>query len=82
LNVNCQIFEDGASYRGRMKYMARDFVKFHYKDAIFPSIDICHNSDQREEIIADNVRKLVTESLFLQGPPDLQVSFHFTAEPH
>jgi hypothetical protein len=57
-----------------MKYMARDLVKFHFRDALFPEIDFCHNSDQREQIISDNVKKLIAESLFLQGPPDAEVS--------
>jgi hypothetical protein len=63
-----------------MKNMVHDIVKFHYKEAIFPDIDFCHNSDQKEDIIADNVKTLIHQSLFLQGPPDAQVSFPFMAE--
>lgn len=48
-----------------MKIMACDIVKFHYKEVIFPDIDFCHNSDQSKEIIANNVKKLIRESLFL-----------------
>ena len=69
-----QIFEDGATYRGRMKSMGREVVKIHYRAALYPVIDYCHNSDQREQIISDNVKKLIEDSLFLQGPPDVNVS--------
>ncbi|KAM6491219.1 hypothetical protein JOM56_013458 [Amanita muscaria] len=64
------IFEDGATFRGHMKIMARDIVKFHYKDALDPEILLCHNSDQREDKIAQNVKELISTSLFLQGPRD------------
>lgn len=70
----CQIFEDGAAYRGRMKSMGRDVVKIHYRAELYPDIDICHNSNQRDGIIADNVKKLTEGSLFLQGPADVNVS--------
>ena len=81
--IGCQIFEDGAAYQERMKNMAHDIVKFHYKEVIFPNIDFCHNSDQSEEIIANNIKNLIHESLFLQGPPDVQVSLPIMAEqPH
>jgi hypothetical protein len=57
-----------------MKSMARDVVKFHYKDMFTSDIDGCHNSDQRDEAISENVKRLVEGSLFLQGPLDAQVS--------
>lgn len=71
----CQIFEDGASYRGRMKGIARDIVTLHYKNELFPVIEHCHNSNQRDEVVAENVKNLLDESLFLQGPRDNNVSF-------
>lgn len=69
-----QIFEDGAAYRGRMKGMARNVVNLYYKDELDPAIEHNHNSDQRDNIIADNVKKLIDNSLFLQGPLDTNVS--------
>jgi hypothetical protein len=57
-----------------MKAMARHVVSFHYKDELNPNVEHCHNSDQRDEVIAGNVRQLVDESLFLQGPLDANVS--------
>jgi hypothetical protein len=60
-----------------MKNMARDLIKVHYKEAIFPVIEFDHNSDQETAIIAENVKKLLNESLFLQGPLDTQVSILF-----
>jgi hypothetical protein len=57
-----------------MKTMARDIVKFHYRDELSPNIDFCHNSDDRDGIVAQNVKKLLDESLFIQGPPDCNVS--------
>ena len=69
-----QIFEDGAVYRGHLKAMGREVIKLHYQADLDPDIDISHNSSQREDVIADNLRKLIDESLFLQGPLDPNVS--------
>jgi hypothetical protein len=55
--------------------MARELVKFHYKDAFDSGIDTDHNSDQRDEAISEKIKKLIGESLFLQGPLDAEVSF-------
>jgi hypothetical protein len=56
--------------------MGRDIVKFHYKE-LSPEIENCHNSSQREQIIAENVKTLVEDSIFLQGPLDANVYFFF-----
>ena len=69
-----QIFEDGAAYRGCLKAMGCEVVKLHYRADLDPDIDISHSSSQREDAIADNLRKLINESLFLQGPLDPNVS--------
>jgi hypothetical protein len=69
-----QIFEDGAAYRGRMKTMCRDVIKFHYRAELDPEIEYGHNSNEREQVIANNVKNLIDDSLFLQGPPDFHVS--------
>lgn len=58
-----------------MKSMGREVVKFHYQAELNPEIEHNHNSDQRYEVIADNVKKLINESLFFQGPLDNHVSF-------
>ena len=62
--------------------MARDIVKFHYKEALDPYIEFGHNSDQRNQIIADNVKRLVGGSMFIQGPLDADVSSLFMNELH
>ena len=72
-----QIFEDGATYWGWMKTLARQVVSFHFKNEFYPMIEEDHNSDQRDNIIAGNVKKLIDESLFLQGPPDINVGISF-----
>lgn len=69
-----QIFEDGASYRGHMKTLAHEVFKFHYKSALTSDIDDGHNSDQRDQIISDKIKRLTNESLFIQGPLDAQVN--------
>lgn len=58
-----------------MKAMGRDVIKLHYRAELDPEIEYSHNSNQRRDIIADNVKKLIDESLFLQGPPDIHVNF-------
>ena len=65
-----------------MKALCREVIKLHYRDELNPEIQHCHNSSQREEAIADNVKKLVDESLFLQGPLDTNViSFVMNDQP-
>jgi hypothetical protein len=59
-----------------MKTMGRDLIKFHYK-GLSPEIETCHNSSQREQMIAENVKTLIEDSLFLQGPRDANVYFFF-----
>jgi hypothetical protein len=61
-----------------LKTLAREVVKFHYKDTFDSKIDYCHNSNQQDEAISENVKRLIDESLFLQGPRDDEViSFSF-----
>ena len=60
-----------------MKTMGHDVIKFHYKEELSPEIEYCHNSSQREQIIAENVKPLIEDSLFLQGPLDANVYFFF-----
>jgi hypothetical protein len=65
-----------------MKSMAHDIVKFHYKDALELYIDFCHNSDQCDQVLADNVKCLVGGSMFIQDPLDANVSSLFMKELH
>jgi hypothetical protein len=50
-----------------MKTIARDVVNIHYKDQLYPTLDFDHNSSQLEELVADNVNKLIRESTFHVG---------------
>jgi hypothetical protein len=65
-----------------MKIMARDIVKFHYKEALDPYIKFGHNSEEHDQIIANNVKCLVGGSMFIQGPLDANVSSLFMNELH
>ena len=54
--------------------MAYELVKFHFRDVLFPEINFCHNSDQREQMIANNVQNVDNPSeilnlgkIFIQG---------------
>ena len=60
-----------------MKTLARQIVSFHFKDEFHPMIEEDHNLDQRDNIVARNVKKLIEDSLFLQGPPDINVGISF-----
>jgi endonuclease IV len=62
--------------------MAHDIVKFYNKDALEPCINFCHNSDQHDQVIANNVKSLINELTFIQGPPDANVSSLSMNEPH
>jgi hypothetical protein len=77
--VDCQIFEDGACNRGRLKVMGRDVVKEFFSDQIEPSMPFGHNSAQQVEAVAEAVREVIDGSLFLKGPDlDANVSFYIS----
>ena len=57
-----------------MKIIACDIVKFYYKEALDPYIKFGHNSDQHDQIIANNIKHLVGGSMFIQGPLDANIS--------
>ncbi|KAH9015571.1 hypothetical protein EDB85DRAFT_1898647 [Lactarius pseudohatsudake] len=67
-SMTAVIFDDGASYRGRMKTMARDIVKSHFKAELEPSLAFDHNSSEEAQAISDAVRNCLQNSLFLVGP--------------
>jgi hypothetical protein len=73
--VVSQVFEDGASYRGRLKLLGRTIVKLYYGDLLQADITEGHNSDQAMMIIRDNVTATLQDSSFLLGEPDGNVSF-------
>ena len=66
-STHLQVFEEGTTSRGRMKTTARDVVRLFYKDDLYPDLDFCHNSAQLEELVADNVKKLLKDSRFHIG---------------
>jgi hypothetical protein len=70
-----QIFEDGAAYRGRLKTMGRDIIKIHFQAELNPDIEHCHNSNQRDEAIAGNVKKLIDKIPFPPGATRSQCKF-------
>ena len=71
-----QVFEDGSTYRGRLKLLSRTVVKACYEDILRPDIMEGHNSDQAAIIVRDNVTKILEDSSFLLATePDENVSF-------
>ena len=59
-----------------MKNVGRDVVQIFYKDDLYPQLDFNHNSDQLNQVVADNVKKLLKGSRFHVGlKPDEQVKF-------
>lgn len=78
-----QVFEDGSTYRGRLKLLSRTVVKACYEDVLQPNIMDGHNSDQAATIVRDNVTKILDDSTFLlAAEPDENVSFenHYSAK--
>ena len=71
-----QVFEDGSTYRGRLKALTRTIVKTCYADIIQPNIMEGHNSDQAAMVVRDNVSKTLKDSSFLRAAQlDDNVSF-------
>jgi hypothetical protein len=60
-----QVFEDGATYRGRLKALGRHVIKTFYSDMISPTCESNLNSDQYTRLIGENVTGLLEESTFL-----------------
>ena len=70
-----QVFEDGATHRGRLKTLGRTIVKAFYEDILQPNIMDGHNSDQAMMVVRDNVTKTLDDSSFLlAAEPDENVS--------
>jgi hypothetical protein len=69
-----QIFEDGATYRGRMKKIASDFVPIYYAEHVRPTInDHGQNQLEYEEMISMGASTLLRGGFFLQGGKDENV---------
>jgi hypothetical protein len=77
-----QVFEDGSTYRGRLKLLGRTIVKAYYGDTLQPNIMEGHNSDQAMIIVRDNVTTILEDSSFLLATePDENVSFETPSCP-
>ena len=50
-----------------MKTVGHDVVQIFYKDDIYPQLDFNHNSNQLDELVADNIKKLLQDSHFHVG---------------
>jgi hypothetical protein len=50
-----------------MKTIRCDIVQIFYKDDIYPQLDFNHNSDQLDEVVADDVKRLLKDSCFHVG---------------
>jgi hypothetical protein len=65
-----------------MKSIARDVVKDHFKDELFPNLDFGHNSEDLLNIVKENVENILNESWFHIGlTADDYVSSYNTAHP-
>lgn len=72
-----QVFQDGSTYRGRLKLLCRVIVKACYEDMLHPNIVEGHNSDQAIMTVRDNVTKILQDSTFLLATePDENVSLN------
>ena len=50
-----------------MKTVGRDVIQIFYKENLYLELDFNHNSDQLEEVVANNVKKLLKDSRFHVG---------------
>ena len=65
LLIRPQIFEDGATYRGRLKALGRQLTKTLYSDVIAPEVVFDCNSDQYARVAGESVTEFLTQSKFL-----------------
>ena len=59
---------DSIDFRGQLKVKARDIVETYYADVLKPSITDNINSNQYQEVVADNVKMLLGDTTFLLAP--------------
>lgn len=69
-----KVFEDGASYRSRLKAFASQLITAHYKEELEPEIGDAQNQLHYQEIIRTNVEGLICGGKFLRGGVDENVS--------
>jgi hypothetical protein len=50
-----------------MKTIGQDIIQIFYKDDLYLQLNFNHNSDQLEEVVANNVKKLLKDSRFHVG---------------
>jgi hypothetical protein len=67
LLITNQIFQDGASYRSRLKALAANLVAVHYKTELEPEINYPHNELEYWELVSRNVDALLKNGMFLRG---------------
>ena len=74
LTCTLQIFEDGATYHGRMKKIASDFVSIYYAEHVRLTIDD-HGQNQLEyeEMISMGASTLLRGGFFLPSGKDKNV---------
>jgi hypothetical protein len=74
LTCTLQIFEDGATYRGRMKKIGSNLIPIYYAEHVWPTIDDRgQNQPEYEEMISTGASTLLRGGFFLQGGKDENV---------
>ncbi|KAH9011811.1 hypothetical protein EDB84DRAFT_1444976, partial [Lactarius hengduanensis] len=61
------VLNDGSTYRGRMKNVAREVVKKCFSKELEPRLDFGHNCEQ-EQVISEAVQAIIRGSRFLRRP--------------
>jgi hypothetical protein len=67
-----QVYQEGSTFRSKLKDMARDIVKNHY--SIFSGLEECDNQHEEAASIVNIVKKLLDDGFFLQNGKDANVS--------
>jgi len=50
-----------------MKTVGWDVIQIFYKEVLYLQLDFNHNSNQLEEVVANNIKKLLKDSCFHVG---------------
>jgi hypothetical protein len=66
-----EVFEEGSTFRGKLKTEARQIARSHYQ--VNPTRQICGQAEYRQEIQA-NVDALLSAGEFMKGANDDNVS--------
>ncbi|KAH9040937.1 hypothetical protein EDB85DRAFT_1886607 [Lactarius pseudohatsudake] len=62
------VLNDGSTYRGRMKNVAREVVKKCFSKELEPRLDFGHNCEQEQQVISEAVQAIIRGSRFLRRP--------------